>query len=61
MKYLSAMLVVQDMEASKRFYTELFGMSVLMDLGVNVTFDCGLALQTEQSWLQFLGSSEPIS
>lgn len=53
MKYLSAMLVVEDMERSKRFYTEVLGQKVTMDLGANLSFE-GFALQTKETWMEFI-------
>ena len=34
-----------DVEVSKKFYTELFGQQVTSDLGCNVTFSGGFAVQ----------------
>jgi len=37
-------LLVSDMERSKRFYQDLFGQEIAMDVGLNVGFTSGLAL-----------------
>ena len=49
MKYNAFMLVVSDMEKSRAFYEKLLGLKVAMDLGVNVSYDCGVALQTKET------------
>lgn len=55
MKYKCPLLAVEDMEASKKFYKEVLGLHVVMDLGANVTLTGGLSLQTKESWAGFLG------
>jgi lactoylglutathione lyase len=56
MQYKATMLVVQDIEKTKAFYTGLLGLEVTGDLGANVSFSGGLAAQTEASWAQFTGT-----
>lgn len=45
MKFCTTLLAVTDMERSLRFYRELFGQEVAVDLGWNKTLTCGLTLQ----------------
>lgn len=45
MKYSNTLIAVKDMERSLRFYRELFGQEVAVDLGLCRTLDCGLTLQ----------------
>jgi catechol 2,3-dioxygenase-like lactoylglutathione lyase family enzyme len=40
----SSVLFVEDIEISKRFYTETLGLSVEMDFGKNVIFRCGVTI-----------------
>lgn len=47
MKFQCALLAVRDVEASKRFYGALFDQKVVLDLGKNVTFDGGFAVQED--------------
>lgn len=54
MKFLSPMIVVSNMENSKRFYHEVLDLQVIADFGENVTLTGGLALQTQNSWLNFI-------
>ena len=58
MKYKNTLLAVADMERSKRFYRELLGLRVVADFGANVTLSGGLALQTLESWRDFIGKEE---
>ncbi|WP_077611090.1 VOC family protein [Clostridium sp. Marseille-P2415] len=58
MKFQSPLLVVTDMEKSKSFYKEILGLRVTMDLGANVTLTGGVALQTKDSWMEFIDQEE---
>lgn len=58
MKYKNTLLAVADMERSKSFYRELLGLRVVADFGANVTLSGGLALQTLESWRDFIGKEE---
>lgn len=51
MRYTAAVLSVADVNVSRRFYEELFGMEVFQDYGLNVSFTCGLSLQQRFHWL----------
>ena len=42
---------VRDIKKAKKFYEELFGLSVESDYGRNVAFECGLSLQEDFDWL----------
>lgn len=55
MKFKNPLLAVKDMERSKMFYREVLGLRVVSDFGANVTLTGGVALQTEESWLEFIG------
>ena len=45
MEFKLALLAVKDVEVSKKFYQELFDQEVILDLGKNVTFSGGFAIQ----------------
>lgn len=51
MRFQCALLAVKDVETSKKFYGTLFGQTVAMDLGWNVTFSGGFAIQQNFGWL----------
>lgn len=54
MKFCSPLLVVTNMERSRAFYREVFGLRVISDFGANITFTGGLSLQTKESWENFI-------
>ncbi|MBA9086607.1 catechol 2,3-dioxygenase-like lactoylglutathione lyase family enzyme [Fontibacillus solani] len=45
MIYQGCLLAVKDMAISKNFYEKVLHQKILMDVGVHITFDGGLALQ----------------
>ena len=50
MKLKNILLVVRDIETSKAFYKELFGLSTVTDFGENVILTEGLVLQERKPW-----------
>lgn len=56
MKLKNPMLVVTDMERSVQFYKKVLGLHVIMDFGANKTLTGGLALQTLETWQEFIGT-----
>ena len=55
MKLMNTLIVVKDIERSKRFYRDLFGLEMLVDNDGNMLLTDGLVLQEEKYWKQFLG------
>lgn len=53
MKIKNPLFVVKDMEKSKFFYRHVLGLRTTLDLGAHVVLTGGLALQSEDSWIQF--------
>lgn len=51
MKYTCTVISVSDIEASKKFYKDLFGLEIYQDYGRNISFTCGLSLQQDFDWL----------
>lgn len=51
MKFKLALLAVKDVNVSKLFYEEIFNQKVILDLGRNVTFSGGFAIQEDFAWL----------
>ena len=49
------MLVVRDIDQSVEFYNRVFGLHVIMDFGANKTLTGGLALQTAETYQEFIG------
>jgi len=60
MKFKLPVIVVKDMERSRKFYEDLLDLKVVLDFGANVTFDGGLSLQTRDVWRGFIGSEDTI-
>jgi len=54
MKFNNPLIAVSDMEKSKQFYKAVLGLKVIMDFGANVTLTGGVALQTLDTWAEFL-------
>lgn len=55
MKLKNVLIVVKDIEKSKRFYKDLFGLDLVLDNGGNMILTEGLVLQDEKIWEKFLG------
>jgi len=54
MKLKNILFVVSDMERSKAFYKELFGLEVIADYDGNVVMTEGLVLQDAAIWKKFI-------
>lgn len=54
MKLKNIVLVVENIEKSKSFYTELFGLYVVTDFGENVILTEGLVLQEKRMWENYI-------
>ena len=54
MKLKNFLIVVSDMEVSKKFYKEIFGLGVVADFGENVILYEGLVLQEKNLWETFI-------
>jgi len=59
MMYAMTVLCVKDLEKSKKFYYDLFGLTVEEDFGTYVSVTKGLAFQLVDSWQDYLGKREP--
>jgi len=56
MEFGSPMIVVTDMERSLAFYKQVLGLDVILDFGANKTLTGGLALQTIESYKDFINT-----
>lgn len=54
MKLKNVLIVVKDIEKSKQFYKDLFGLDTVLNSEGNVILTEGLVLQDEKIWKQFL-------
>lgn len=58
MKLKNPMLVVADIDKSVEFYKNILGLHVIMDFGANKTLTGGLALQTMETYTEFIGTNK---
>ena len=54
MKLKNILIVVKDIEKSKQFYHDLFGLDMVLDNDGNMILTEGLVLQDEKIWKEFL-------
>lgn len=54
MKLKNILIVVKDIEKSKQFYHDLFGLNTILDNDGNMILTEGLVLQDEKIWKDFL-------
>ena len=55
MKLKNTLIVVKDIEKSRQFYHDLFGLDLVLDNDGNMILTEGLVLQDEKIWKKFLG------
>ena len=55
MRLKNVLIVVRDIEKSKQFYKDLFGLDLVLDNDGNMILTEGLVLQDEKIWKKFLG------
>ena len=54
MKLKNILIVVKDIEKSRKFYQDLFGIDLVLDNDGNMILTEGLVLQDEKIWRSFL-------
>ena len=55
MRLKNILIVVKDIEKSRQFYHNLFGLGTILDQDGNMILTEGLVLQDERIWKDFLG------
>ena len=55
MRLKNVLIVVKDIERSRQYYHDLFGLEMIVDHGGNMILTEGLVLQEEKYWKEFLG------
>lgn len=55
MKLKNILIVVKDIEKSKKYYHDLFGLDMVLDNDGNMILTDGLVLQAEDIWKKFIG------
>ena len=58
MEVKNPMLVVSDIDKTVEFYKKVLGLQVVMDFGANKTLTGGLALQTLDTYKDFIGKGD---
>ncbi len=53
-KFIAPLLVVADMQRARNFYETVFGLSVIMDFGENITFEGNFALHLQSHYQQLI-------
>ena len=61
MRLKNVLIVVKDIEKSRKFYHDLFGIDLVLDNDGNMILTEGLVLQDEKIWKSFLGRDIPVS
>ena len=56
MKLKNVLIVVKDIEKSKKFYHDLFGLETVLDNDGNMILTEGLVLLEKKIWKDFLGA-----
>ena len=54
MRLRNVLIVVKDIDASKQYYHDLFGLDMILDNDGNMILSEGLVLQEEKYWREFL-------
>ena len=52
------LFAVKEIGAARKWYEEIFGLTVEDDFGRNIAFDCGLSLQQDFDWLAGIPKEE---
>lgn len=55
MRLKNVLIVVKDIEKSRKFYHDLFGIDLVLDNAGNMILTEGLVIQDEKIWKSFLG------
>jgi catechol 2,3-dioxygenase-like lactoylglutathione lyase family enzyme len=58
MKYKLPLVVVDDISVARKFYEEVLSQKVILDFGANITFAGDFALQSKESWVNFIHKTE---
>lgn len=58
MRFVCPLIVVDDMEASRRFYEKVLGQKVLYDFGENVLFEGGFAIHLRSHFAELINAAD---
>lgn len=54
MRFKVPLIVVEDIDISRKFYEDVLQQEVILDFGANITFAGEFSLQSKESWLKFI-------
>jgi len=54
MEYICSLVIVEDIEKSRKFYEEILEQKVIMDYGENITFEGGFALHQKEHFKKLI-------
>jgi len=57
-KFISPLLVVEDMQRARRFYETVLGLNVIVDFGENITFEGNFALHQQAHFQSLIDGRE---
>ncbi len=58
MKFMCPLIVVNDISVSRNFYEKVLNQKVILDFGANITFEGNFALQSKETWGDFIDKTE---
>ena len=58
MKFKAPLIVVSDISAARKFYEDILNQKVILDFGANITFEGDFALQSKETWVEFIHKTE---
>jgi len=58
MIYKGNLLVVKDIQKSRKFYKDILGLEVIDDFGANIVLTNNISLQTLDTWKKFIDNKE---
>ncbi len=58
MKFMCPLVVVKDISVSRNFYETVLNQKVILDFGANITFEGDFALQSKETWIDFIDKTD---
>ena len=58
MKLKNTVLIVNNLEQSKKFYKQVLGLKVLLDFHGSVTLSSGIVLQSKEIWKDLIHKTD---
>ncbi|KNY29527.1 VOC family protein [Pseudobacteroides cellulosolvens] len=58
MRFKLPLIVVDDINTSRKFYEDVLNQKVILDFGANITFTGDFSLQSKESWVDLIRKTE---